>query len=174
MNALTCLKWICAWGVAGWTLDLVTRRLPALRNARKYADSVRKPMLNVGAGTWSSWLTGPLLGGDVNCDISAPIATKCEKHAVCYCDATNLKQYPDKHFGSLVALHILEHLDDPDAALKEWNRVADKLFIVVPRWWSILAFTHPGHMWYFYDGNPDGPKIRLRKKMFPVPFLGET
>mgnify|MGYP003876894409 CR=1 FL=1 len=172
MRGTSFLKYVCAWGVAGWAIDMLLRRLPALRAARKYADSVGKPMLNVGAGTWGSWLVGPLLGGDINCDISASIEAECAPGTVCYCDATDLSKYPDKHFGSLVALHILEHLDNPDAALKEWNRVADKVFIVVPRWWSALAFTHPGHMWYFYGGDPAGAKIRLRRKMSFFPSLG--
>jgi len=128
-------------------------------------------MLNVGAGTWTSWFMGPLLGGDINCDISASREESCHKDSICYCDATDLSHYPDKHFGSLVALHILEHLDDPEATLQEWDRVADRLYVVVPKWWSILAFTHPGHMWYFSDGNYRGKKYRLRKKMSWLPFM---
>jgi hypothetical protein len=165
------IKVFCAWGLSAWLADLIFRRIPALHDARKYADSVGKPMINVGAGTWNSWLTGPLLGGDVNCDIAADQKVGCARKTVCYCDATDLSQYPDKHFGSLVALHILEHLDDPDKALKEWSRVADKLFVVVPRWWSALAILHPGHMWYFPNGNPEGPKIKLRSKMSLIPFV---
>jgi hypothetical protein len=126
-------------------------------------------MLNVGAGTWSSWLAGPLLGGDINCDISASKIESCGKKKVCYCDATDLSKYPDKYFGSLAALHILEHLDDPDAALREWERVSDKVFIVVPRWWSLLAFTHPGHMWYFSNGDPKSKKYKLRSRMSLLP-----
>jgi hypothetical protein len=161
---------ICAWGTCAYLIDLCFRRYPALKAAREYANSVGKPMLNVGAGTWTSWLTGPLLGGDVNCDISASVTEACGRDSVCYCDATDLSNYPDKHFGSLVALHILEHLDDPDATLKEWERVADRLYVIVPRWWSALAFTHPGHMWYFCEGNPHGKKYRLRNKMSLLPF----
>jgi len=166
------IKCVCVWGVSAYLIDLCFRRYPALKSARAYADSVGKPMLNVGAGTWTSWFTGPLLGGDVNCDISASKVESCDRDKVCYCDATDLSRFPDKHFGSLVALHILEHLDDPDATMREWERVADKLFIVVPRWWSSLAFTHPGHLWYFCGGDPKGKKYRLRSEMSVFPNLG--
>jgi hypothetical protein len=167
------IQGVCIWGLCGYLADLIFRRTPALRNARQYADNVGKPMLNVGAGTWGTWLTGPLLGGDVNCDIGASKEVACNKDSVCFCDATDLTRYPDKYFGSLVALHILEHLDNPDEVLKEWNRVSDRLYIVVPRWWSALALAHPGHKWYFTNGNPYGKKYRLRKKMSFVPTFGE-
>jgi SAM-dependent methyltransferase len=134
--------------------DVIVRPQQVARLARAYCDRVGKPLLNVGAGTRRSSLRaalfGPLLVGDVNIDVAAPRRPHGARH-VSYGDATNLREWPNKHFGAVFASHVLEHLDRPDLALAEMERVADKVFAVVPKWWAPHTWLHPGHKWYISE-----------------------
>jgi SAM-dependent methyltransferase len=52
------------------------------------------------------------------------------------CDVMRLP-YPDRSVDFVCALHLLEHLDHPDLAIREWSRVlkfAGMLLVVVPDW----------------------------------------
>jgi ubiquinone/menaquinone biosynthesis C-methylase UbiE len=146
--------------VAYW-LDVVVRPAAVAAEARRYARGVGKRVLNVGAGTPGSSLRVVLLGptrfGDVNCDLAAGQAQPCGPEHVCYCDGARLP-YADKTFGALVASHVLEHMQDPVGAINEWERVADRVYVVVPKWWAPHTWLHPGHRWYFpEDGAPARP-----------------
>ena len=90
---------------------------------------------------------GPTRWGDVNCDVAARREVSCAQQNVCYCDAHSLP-YPDKHFGAVIASHVIEHVDDPVAALRELHRVADEVFVLTPLWWCPHTWLHPGHQWY--------------------------
>ncbi len=114
-------------------------------------------MLNVGCGMPGSsfrvFLLGSVLKGDVNLDLAAPKERRCESivpspgSPPCYGDAMRIP-FPDKHFGAVLASHVLEHVDDPDQALREWRRVADRVFVLVPVWWAPHTWLHTGHQWY--------------------------
>ena len=147
--------------VGAYVLDVLVRPALVAREAQTFARAMRKPVLNVGAGTPGSSLRTVLLGptqwGDVNCDIAAPRAQPCAPHAVCYCDGAKLP-YPNKFFGAVVASHVLEHMKDPSVALAEWHRVADRVYVIVPKWWAPHTWLHPGHRWYFKD---DGTAVPL-------------
>jgi len=50
-------------------------------------------------------------------------------------DATAMASVPDETFRTVYASHLLEHLDDPDAALRNWWRILQPggcLIVVVP------------------------------------------
>lgn len=171
-----------------YTLDVVVRPAVVARRARAAADRRGKPLINVGAGTARSslrtLLLGPTLWGDVNVDLAAHpeeaclvpatvesswgssprgVLTRARNARVCRADALALP-YADKEFGALLASHVLEHLDDPLAALAEWERVADEVFVVVPKWWDPAAILHPGHRWLFLGSQRRGMRgIRLRR-----------
>jgi len=51
-------------------------------------------------------------------------------------DAANLSKFSDESFLTVYASHILEHLDDPEAALREWWRVLQ------PGWYLIICVPH--------------------------------
>lgn len=76
--------------------------------------------------------------GTVNCDlytgqhvVRAPLNLKQIPNFV-LCDASNLP-FTDNSFDMVLASHILEHLDCPIVALKEWKRVAkSKVIVAVP------------------------------------------
>ena len=171
--AQVCL-WLGKHAVTSYVIDVPVRRAFEARKARAYADARKKPLLNVGAGTGRSALFGETLYGDVNLDVAAP-KTRASKDRVVYGDAADLSEYPDGCFGAVLASHVLEHLEDPDRALREWLRVvggdARALFVVTPSWWAPHTWLHPGHRYYFTDGRgglDGGRMVRLRAPA-PVP-----
>ena len=143
------------YAMGAYVADVVIRPERVARVAREFAQRVGKPVLNVGAGTRGSSLRVAMLGatswGDVNCDLAASVDAACASDTVCYCDAVKLP-YPDKAFGAVIASHVLEHMENPQAALAEWDRVADRVYVIVPKWWAPHTWLHPGHRW-FIDGD---------------------
>lgn len=156
------LKAVLAFGLGAYLLDVVVQPKRAAQKARAAANLSGKPVLNIGAGTPKSsvraFLLGPTTFGDINMDIAAPQSVTCTKNRVCYGDIYSIP-YPDKHFGAAIASHVLEHLEDPNAALRELQRVADEVFVVVPKWWAPHTWAHPGHKWYI---NQNGAMTRIR------------
>jgi len=116
------------------------------RLAREYADRVGKPMINVGCGE-TDW-------GDVNVDI----VLRSVKGFM-QLDASKHMPFKDKEFGSLLASHVLEHLEYPDGALDEWHRIADRVFVLVPSPWNAWSWLTPEHK-YVFLGVPQ-PRIRI-------------
>jgi len=136
----------------------------ALEHLNGEADRLQKPLLNLGAGTEGSSLRaallGPTLWGDVNLDIAAPDAAMCGPDQVCWGDAHTLP-YPDKHFGSAILSHVLEHVDDPREVMAEVQRVTEgQIFVIVPKWWAPHTWHHPGHQWYIDDDGDIHPLWR--------------
>jgi len=113
-----------------------------LREARAYCDRVGKPLLDVGCGTRRSSVRVRLFGypdiADVACDPSAP-RRQCAPRVPCYCDAYSLP-WPDRHFGAVVCSHVLANLPDPLAAAEELLRVADRVYVVLPKGWAPLSW----------------------------------
>jgi SAM-dependent methyltransferase len=145
----TIIKSVALFAGAAYAWDVLYRPKVAADQARAAAAASRKPMLNIGAGTPNSslaaWLGGAPLVGDVNMDLSAP-AQVCLPDNVCAGDVHSIP-FPDKHFGSALASHVVEHVDDPAQAMRELHRVADEVFIIVPVWWAPHTWLHPGHQW---------------------------
>jgi hypothetical protein len=116
------------------------------RVARVYADRTRKPMLTFVPPpglTLKSVFRSPLAIGDVNL------------HPQAVGRATGLGQVgrgfpyqipvPPRTFACVFSCDTLEHLDRPDLALLEWHRVADRVFVIVPPWWTPEAWLSK---WY--------------------------
>lgn len=145
-----------AYNALAYFVDVPLRRDAAARAARAKANSLRKPLLNIGAGTPGSALFGATLYGDVNVDINGRRdVLHGTPGVVTYADAERLP-FATGTFGAVLASHVLEHLPNPQLALREWLRVVgwrpDRLFIVTPSWWAPHTWLHPGHLWYFEDG----------------------
>jgi ubiquinone/menaquinone biosynthesis C-methylase UbiE len=150
---------ISSFAASTYVVDVVVRRKRAAKEARAYADSVNKPMLNVGCGASRSALFGKTNYGDVNCDIS--LEESCLKRPNgCRCNIMHL-DFPDKYFGSVLASHVLEHVSDPIQARNELHRVADKVWIIVPSWWAPHTWLYWQHQWYFPKGDGEGTPIPL-------------
>ncbi len=136
--------------------DVPVRRAKAATAARALANARRKPLLNVGAGTGKSALFGATLYGDFNVDLAG---RRDVRHGtpgiVTYADAEDLP-FASGSMGAVLASHILEHLPNPARALREWSRVTGDpkaVVVVTPSWWAPHTWLHPGHLWYFPDGQ---------------------
>jgi len=123
------------------------------KQARDYCDSIGKPLLNVGCGN------NPMQIGDVNVDIFPPSEAILPNYQ--QADITSMP-FTDKQFGCVVAFHVLEHVEDPRAALAEINRVADRVYASVPAPFDFSTDTSPDHKYTFYWGRMEAndPTIR--------------
>ncbi len=88
---------------------------------------LRGNVLEVGAGTGMLWSEIGHDGLDLTLtDFSAAMCAELRQRvpgaAVQQCDATELP-FPDSSYDSVIANHMLYHLDDPTAALREFARV---------------------------------------------------
>lgn len=107
-------------------------------DALDYCEEVGKPLLNIGCGN------NPRYIGDVNIDIQDVSILPDFESATIY-----EIPYPDKAFGAVICFNTLEHLDNPHDALAELSRVADRIYVVVPRFWDISAYFYPSHKQIF-------------------------
>lgn len=78
-------------------------------------------------------------------------------------DATKLT-YPDESFDRLIATHVLEHISNPVAVLREWNRVVKKGGLL-----SIVLPCDPGMLWRF--GRHFGPRRNAVKLGLPYDYV---
>lgn len=137
---------IALYGAGAYVLDVVLRPAAVADLARTESMVRGKPLLNVGAGTPDSSLRVALLGPPVPDAVNVDVAGNGRNGAV-YGDAHALP-YPDKVFGAALASHVLEHCADPRRAIRELQRVADRVYVVWPSWWAPHTWLHPGHRWY--------------------------
>ena len=145
-------------GVA-YIYDVLWRPYVISGMARDVADRLGKPLLNIGAGTpgtsLRTYLFGPTLWGDINMDVAG--SGVCGGDNVCYGDIEDIP-YPDKYFGAVIASHVVEHVPNPDKAMMEMNRVADKVYAITPVWWAPHTWLYWDHKWYRKD---DGTFVPL-------------
>jgi ubiquinone/menaquinone biosynthesis C-methylase UbiE len=62
--------------------------------------------------------------------------TDCIHHDKDICDATTMETFQDNEFDYVYASHVLEHLDDPVTAIKNWQRICK------PGGWIIISLPH--------------------------------
>lgn len=78
-------------------------------------------------------------------------------------DATRL-DYPDQSFDRLIATHVLEHIPNPVAALREWDRVVKPGGLL-----SIVLPCDPGLLWRF--GRCLGPRRNATGLGLPYDYV---
>ncbi|MFC1961591.1 methyltransferase domain-containing protein [Chloroflexota bacterium] len=64
-------------------------------------------------------------------DVNLDIVARDVPHFVLG-DIQNLEMFADKQFGAVYASHVLEHVEEPDTALRELSRVAEYVFVITP------------------------------------------
>ncbi len=107
--------------------------------ARKAAQASGKGLLNAGCKKSFTELS------DVNLDIVPRKAPNFVQG-----DIQNLYMFKDKQFGAAYAAHVLEHVDDPEKALRELHRVADEVFVITPLPLWPWTWFHPEHKWILW------------------------
>lgn len=115
--------------------------------ARAAADVAGKPLLVVGAPR--AWYQPVEMypHGDVTCDL-VPTDAQTQQ-----CNAEHL-QYEDKQFGALFAPYVLEYVSDPRGAYEEFQRIADKVFVLTLRPYELATWMHPGARWRVKSVEP--------------------
>ena len=72
--------------------------------------------------------------------------------------------YPDGSFDRLIATHVLEHIPNPVAVLREWNRVVRKDGLI-----SLVLPCDPGLAWRI--GRSFGPRRNSSKLGLPYDYM---
>lgn len=112
------------------------------RQAKQAARRSGKPLLNAGCKRRYTHLS------DVNLDI----APRNVPHFV-RGDVQSMTMFADKQFGAAYAAHLLEHVGDPDAALRELHRVAENVFIITPLLIYPWSWLHREHKWVLWGSK---------------------
>lgn len=122
-------------------LYLIAERRQSVKKARIYAAYVSKPTLNYGCGDTDF--------GDVNVDIVPRLVS----NFVLIEPSPTQLPFPSKHFGAVICSHVKEHVPDPEALERELERVADRVFMVVPSPIFLWTWLWPEHRWVFINGK---------------------
>ena len=115
---------------------------PIFNLAKLAASKVGKPLLNAGCGSKFTDLS------DVNLDIVSKEVPHFVKG-----DIQNLFMFKDKQFGAVYASHVVEHVEDVDAALRELDRVAENVYVITPFPLWPSAWLCPSHIWILWRGK---------------------
>lgn len=139
-------------------------RKPKGREARDYAlnDTVLTGdhILDVGPGPY------PLPQASHYIDVSQNRLNDI-KHGIKICgDIQKRTQFQDKEFDFVFCSHVLEHLDDPQAALKEISRIGKAGVIAVPSAFKEFLFMddEEEHKWWIFPPLIEGGPMRFMKK----------
>jgi hypothetical protein len=115
---------------------------PIFNLAKLTASKAGKPLLKAGCGSKFTGLS------DVNLDIVSKEVPNFVKG-----DIQDLYMFKDKQFGAAYASHVVEHVEDVDAAMQELNRVAENVFIITPFPLWPSAWACPNHLWILWKGK---------------------
>lgn len=132
------------------------------QKAYEYARRRGKPVLDFGCGFRPR--------GDFNVDVKPRNA---KNFILIQSFDKPLLPFSDKFFASALALHVIEHTANPENALKELHRVAEKVFIATPKPHWILTWLHPDHKHIFFTNEVyiKNPLYRDAKFYEDVPLL---
>ena len=92
--------------------------------------------------------------------------------SICHCgtniagtvDIQNLWMLKNNQFGAVYASHVLEHVEDPNAALRELHRIAENVFVITPLPLWPSAWPDPDHKWFFWGTKKIAPMSSFLKK----------
>jgi SAM-dependent methyltransferase len=114
--------------------------------------SKSKGIINIGSGCdWSSSAMSFCKLPQVRANLDINISPDCP-----HCQYANLEDaslpFSDGEFDVAFSSHSLEHLNNWQAALTEWSRIADHLILVLPNPFSIVSYFNNLHVQHFsYD-----------------------
>jgi len=139
------------------------------QQARAFCDGRQKPLLVVGMKR--HWWQPP--DGDITIDID-PLVEQIPGGVLA--DERNIP-FDDKTFGACYNAHTLEHMatiTDMEKAITECLRVADRVYFLVPSWYSITAnfLCASHHLRMKFDQSTQS--IYVAPNNFPKFGLGHT
>jgi len=111
--------------------------------ARRKADEVGLPLVNYGCG---GWFTYAIRHSDYNLDI---IPRNVQNFILVEADTARLP-FDDKSVV-IYCSHVLEHTENPEHLMSEFERVSDYIYLVLPKPWFIQTWMNPDHK-YVYLG----------------------
>lgn len=150
---MSLLKAALGAAVSAAVSDAVVKPRQLGRIARAHADRVGRPLLLI----HGNGIVHHTVGAPVRADVSTSRAYPLP--------------YPAGRFGAILAVGILETLKRPDVALQEWRRVADKVFVVVPAWWSPQAWLSPSNRWFIDSSlRRAWPTWNWRNRVYLLPL----
>jgi SAM-dependent methyltransferase len=90
-----------------------------------FVDQPRPRILDVGASVGATLLAARQRGWDaVGVDVSRDAVAACRQQGLdCHTVDDFDLPFPDESFDVLTAWHVIEHVEDVDATLREWRRV---------------------------------------------------
>jgi SAM-dependent methyltransferase len=128
--------------VAAATAVEHAERWIAFRRAREAADRLGLPLLNFGCGTLRPYVDL----ADVNADV---VPRRVPNFVLVGRDGR--LPFRDKSVVTFCS-HVLEHVERPEETLRELSRVSAALYVVLPKWWNLSAWLHPGHRRVYAGG----------------------
>lgn len=103
------------------------------------AETTRAYPRRLAAGYFEKYITGNVIDVGVGrfdtFDGADPVTPDCVMHDKDICDATTMEVYDNDTFDCVHASHILEHLNDPMMAIRNWYRICKPgghIIITVP------------------------------------------
>jgi len=117
-------------------------------------------ILDIGPGKYPLQIATHYLDVSQNHLNNAPAGEKINS------DIQGKTPFPDKYFDYVFCSHVLEHLDDPEAALKEISRIGKCGVIAVPSAFKEFLFLdeEEDHKWWIFPAEKTGGPIRFMRK----------
>lgn len=135
-----------ALGYTVWAMsNFFLTRSQALDTARSLTAD--KGMINLGAGCNRAPMTMDICNLPevvTNADINAG-----GPNSVVADFESGRLPFADRQFDVAFASHVLEHLVNWETALDEWNRIADRVIVVLPHPLSIMGHVAREHVQHF-------------------------
>jgi 2-polyprenyl-3-methyl-5-hydroxy-6-metoxy-1,4-benzoquinol methylase len=131
--------------LAGWDANFYAKYADSLQPARKGARA-----LDVGCGVGQVVARLAEAGFDAwGVDVSEPNISRARKFSEqCQLYDGRKLPFPDRHFASVGALNVLEHVDEPEAFITELVRVTEpggRIVLSSPNFFRVFGFRdyHP-------------------------------
>ncbi len=153
MNNMQKVGKIAGAAAAGYTVwaigNFFITRSQALATARSLAGD--KGMINLGAGCTRDPMTMDI------CQLPEVVVNADRNSGgpnvvVADFDSGSLP-FTDGQFDVAFASHVLEHLENWEQALDEWNRIADNVIVVLPHPLSIAGRLAREHVQHFSQAD---------------------
>lgn len=132
--------------VAADFIHLVVNKELAFRKARQTADKYNLPLINIGAcghGQPGGPYKKAIQESDVNFDIKP-----CPNIPnLVVGDVQELSKYFEPKSSIVFISHVIEHVDDPDKAFSEIEKVSVESYVVYPQPFGLIAWVPPEHKW---------------------------